>query len=84
MHQITALLAAEHLQDLMREAADSRRASLVARARQRCLPAWRRLSARVAHGLSVGLGVVASRLDPVDRGRADRRAEERTARPAAA
>jgi hypothetical protein len=64
MHPLTALLAAEHLQDLAREADRARlsnelRASAITRT-----PTWRRVAGSGARILSQALGSVAASLDP--------------------
>ena len=64
MHPLTALLAAEHLQDLAREADRARlsnelRASAITRT-----PTWRRVAGNGARILSQALGSVAASLDP--------------------
>ena len=64
MHPLTALLAAEHLQDLAREANRARlsnelRASTITRT-----PVWRRVVGSGARALSRGLVSVAASLDP--------------------
>jgi hypothetical protein len=67
MHPYTALLAAEHLEELRREANSTRRAEagrdshvFISRS-----SGWSRLVGRSARGLSAALDAVASRLDPV-------------------
>lgn len=84
MNALTALLAAEHLNDLMREADRARRASLVDPDEPARPAAWRRLGGRGARGLSRVLGSLAVRLDPQDRGHAHATSEARTARSLAA
>jgi hypothetical protein len=64
MHPLTALLAAEHLQDLAREADRARlsnelRASAITRT-----PTWRRVVGSGARALSQALGSVPASLDP--------------------
>jgi hypothetical protein len=66
MNPLTAFLAAEHLQDLVREADRARlsnelRASAPARP-----PGWRRVAGAGARALSKGLGSVAAKLDPTE------------------
>jgi len=66
VHPFTALIAAQHLDELRREAASTRRAN-VARDRH-AVPTpgvWRRFVGRSARSLSAALDDVASRLDPV-------------------
>lgn len=67
MHPFTALLAAQHLEELRREADATRRAQ-VARdphAAPAAPSGWSRLVGRSARGLSTALDGLASRLDPV-------------------
>ena len=66
MHPVTALLAAEHLDDLRHEANSARLARLANQDRPARLAAWRRVLGRGTRSLSDGLGAVASRLDPDD------------------
>jgi len=64
MHPLTALLAAEHLQDLRREA-DKARLSNEARASAPARTStWRRVAGSGARILSQALGSVAASLDP--------------------
>ena len=67
MHPFTALIAAQHIDELRREA-DANRRSRVARdshAEPADPSGWSRLVGRSARGLSAALDGVASRLDPV-------------------
>ena len=67
MHPFTALIAAQHLDELRREA-DSTRSAHVARDSHATPPrpsGWSRLVGRSARGLSAAFDVVATRLDPV-------------------
>jgi len=81
MHPFTALLASQHLQDLVREADAARLAATV---RQASKPTDRgglsRVAARGARGLSDALASLAARIDPVEVQRSTR-TEDRTARP---
>jgi hypothetical protein len=66
MHPFTALIAAQHLDELRQEAASSRRARVTRDSHAIADPgAWSRLVGRSARGLSAALDTVASRLDPV-------------------
>ena len=66
MHPFTALIAAQHLDELRREAASTRRAHVARDSHEVAGPsAWSRLVGRSARGLSTALDGVASRLDPV-------------------
>jgi hypothetical protein len=67
MHPFTALIAAEHLDELRREAASTRSASVArdSHAGPTSPSAWSRLVGRSARGLSTALDTVATRLDPV-------------------
>ena len=85
MNPYTAVIAAQHLADLQREAEAARLAGLVRRSVEG--PGDRpaglnRLAARSARWLSGALAGLASRIDPVDGGAAAR--EHRKARPLAA
>ena len=84
MNSLTALLAAEHLNDLLREANRARLATLADRDEPARPAAWRRLGGRGARRLSSVLGTVAVRLDPQDRGHVHATSETRTARSFAA
>jgi hypothetical protein len=64
VNSLTALLAAEHLQDLLREAESVRRSRRGAAVEAKGPAAWRRSLGRVARGLSVALDRIATRLDP--------------------
>ena len=65
MHPLTALLAAEHLQDLAREARRARLSNeLRASSAATRTPAWRRLAGTGARALSQVLGSLATSLDP--------------------
>lgn len=67
MHPFTALIAAQHLDELRREADATRRAHLIRDPHEAPSPnAWSRLVGRSARGLSAALDGVASRLDPVE------------------
>ena len=66
MHPFTALLAAQHLEDLLREADGTRRAHADRDTHETSGPsAWSRFVGRSARGLSTALDGVAGRLDPV-------------------
>ncbi len=70
MHPLTALLAAEHLQDLAREAHRARLASEVRASAPRRAPVWRRVAATSARTISDALDSIAASLDPLpDRSR---------------
>jgi hypothetical protein len=64
MHPLTALLAAEHLQDLAREANRARLSNEVRASRTTRTPAWRRAAGGGARALSQALGSIAASLDP--------------------
>jgi hypothetical protein len=64
MHPLTALLAAEHLQDLAREANRARLSNEVRASRTTRTPAWRRVAGGSARALSRALGSIAASLDP--------------------
>jgi hypothetical protein len=64
MHPLTALLAAEHLQDLLREADKARLSNEVRASASARTSAWRRVAGRGARALSLALGSVAAHLDP--------------------
>ncbi|HEV2006022.1 MAG TPA: hypothetical protein VGQ85_05345 [Candidatus Limnocylindrales bacterium] len=64
MHPLTALLAAEHLQDLRREAARARLSNEARASASPRTPAWRRVAGGGARALSRALGSVAANLDP--------------------
>ena len=64
MHPLTALLAAEHLQDLAREASKARLSNELRAASTIRTPAWRRAAGSGARALSQALGSVAANLDP--------------------
>jgi len=66
MHPFTAMIAAQHLDELRREAASNRRVRVTRDAHTPSSPSgWSRLVGRSARGLSAALDGVASRLDPV-------------------
>jgi len=67
MHPFTALIAAQHLDELRREADAARRARRVRdiHAEPTGPSAWSRIVGRSARGLSNALDGLASRLDPV-------------------
>ena len=85
MHPITAVLAAEHLQDLRREADRSRLAKTARSATSEPTDrgGWSRVAARAARGLSAALATLAARIDPVE-GQRSAQTEDRRARPLAA
>jgi hypothetical protein len=64
MHPLTALLAAEHLQDLAREADQARLSNELRASATTRTPAWRRVAGSGARALSHVLGSVATSLDP--------------------
>jgi hypothetical protein len=64
MSPLTALLAAEHLQDLLREADTARLLSEARAAAPARTPTWRRIAGGAARALSDALGSVAANLDP--------------------
>jgi len=64
MHPLTALLAAEHLQDLAREANRARLSNELRASATPRTPAWRRMAGSGARALSQALGSVAASLDP--------------------
>lgn len=64
MHPLTALLAAEHLQDLAREATKARLSNELRASATTRTPAWRRVAGRGAKALSQALGSIAASLDP--------------------
>jgi hypothetical protein len=64
MHPLTALLAAEHLQDLAREAEKARLSNELRASAPTRTPAWRRVAGSGARALSQVLGSVAASLDP--------------------
>lgn len=64
MHPLTALLAAEHLQDLTREANRARLSNELRASATTRTPAWRRVAGGGARALSRALGSVATSLDP--------------------
>jgi len=64
MHPLTALLAAEHLQDLLREADRARLSNEVRASASARTSAWRRVAGSGARALSLTLGSVAAHLDP--------------------
>jgi hypothetical protein len=64
MHPLTALLAAEHLQDLLREADKARLSNEVRASASARTSAWRRVAGSGARALSLALGAVAAHLDP--------------------
>jgi hypothetical protein len=64
MHPLTALLAAEHLHDLAREADRARLSNEVRASRTTRTPAWRRAAGSGARALSRALGSIAASLDP--------------------
>ena len=66
MHPFTALIAAQHLDELRREADSTRRGRVIRDSHTVASPsAWSRLVGRSARALSTALDGVASRLDPV-------------------
>jgi hypothetical protein len=69
MHALTALLAAEHLQDLAREAARARLSNELRASATTRTPAWRRVAGSGARALSQALGSVAASLDPSEANR---------------
>jgi hypothetical protein len=64
MHPITALLAAEHLRELRRDAAENRLAKVMDDDTTNPGGPVRRLVGRGARSLSSALGSVAARMDP--------------------
>jgi hypothetical protein len=69
MHPFTALIAAQHLDQLRSEAAATRQANVARDSHAVSSPSgWSRLVGRTARGLSAALDDVASRLDPVQPG----------------
>jgi hypothetical protein len=64
MHPLTALLAAEHVQDLLREADKTRLSNELRASGAARTPAWRRIAGGGARALSEALGSVAAQLDP--------------------
>lgn len=64
MLPLTALLAAEHLQDLAREANRARLSNELRASAPTRTPAWRRVAGGGARALSRALGSVATSLDP--------------------
>jgi hypothetical protein len=69
MNPYTALLAAQHLEDMQREADHSRLANVARRGFQDPpddVSGLNRLAARSARSLSVALASLAARIDPVD------------------
>ena len=81
MNVFGAMIAAEHLLDLQREADAARLANALAQvdgADRRS--AVQRLAGKSARGLSRGLAALAARVDPVE----DRPVDERRRRPVAA
>lgn len=66
MHPFTAMIAAQHLDELRREAASNRRVRVTRDSHSPASPSgWSRVVGRSARGLSAALDGVASRLDPV-------------------
>lgn len=65
MHPFTALIASQHLDELRREAASTRRAHVVQDTHTVPSPSrWSRVVGRSARGLGAALDGVATRLDP--------------------
>jgi hypothetical protein len=65
MHPFTALIAAQHIDELRREADSIRRARVARDSHAPTAPSrWSRLVGRSARGLSAALDGVASRMDP--------------------
>ena len=67
MHPFTALIAAQHIDELRREASEARRAHAFRESDAVATgpSAWSRLVGRSARGLSDALDGVATRLDPM-------------------
>lgn len=65
MHPLTALLAAEHLQDLAREAHKARLSNELRASAPERAPAWRRISGSGARALSDAFCSIAASLDPL-------------------
>jgi hypothetical protein len=85
MNPYTALIAAQHLADLQREADRSRLANVARRGSANPpsdVSGLNRLAARSARSLSVALASLATRIDPIDVRRPT--ADDRKARPLAA
>jgi hypothetical protein len=76
MHPYTALLASQHLQDLVREADAARLADTVRRHQSRPTDrgGFSRVAARGARGLSTALASLAARIDPIEVQRSSRTA----------
>jgi hypothetical protein len=66
MHPMTALLAAEHLRELRRDAAEDRLAKATRDDTTTSTNAVRRLIGQGARSLSSAFGLVAARIDPTD------------------
>jgi hypothetical protein len=64
MHPLTALLAAEHLQDLAREANRARLSNELRASATTRTPAWRRVAGTGARARSRALGTVPATLEP--------------------